>query len=102
MPEPEATTVNVAGKPEVVASSTGGTMITGACVCDGATGATEFNVTLPLCKPGALAVTVTVPGTNVLRSAIFCKPPSKFSSGSPGEWKKAYGTPWITVLCACE
>jgi hypothetical protein len=40
---------------------------------------------LPLVRPGELAVTVTVPAVNWVRSATFCMPPSAVSSGSPGE-----------------
>jgi hypothetical protein len=39
----------------------------------------------PLASPGAVAVTVTVPGVNWLRRAILVKPPSTCNSGSPGE-----------------
>jgi hypothetical protein len=47
--------------------------------------ATIGNDTEPLVRPGAVAVTVTVPVVNWLRSAIFVRPPSTWSSGSPGE-----------------
>ncbi len=73
----------------MTAALTGGTMMAGGCDCGGVGGATEVSVTLLLASPGAVAVTVTVPGVKVLRRAIFCNPPSKFSSGSPGEWKNA-------------
>src|SRR5438067_1407315 len=37
-------------------------------------------------RPGALALTVTVPAVNCVRSAIFVMPPSTESCGSPGAW----------------
>jgi hypothetical protein len=45
---------------------------------------TIVNDAEPLARPGAVAVTVTVPGVNWLRKAILVKPPSTCNSGSPG------------------
>lgn len=84
---PVAETEKVAVCPTVTAVLTGGTMIAGALGAGRmeGTGWIEYDA-VPEIRPGAEAVTVTVPGVNWLKTAILVRPPSNCNWGSPGAW----------------
>ncbi|SQA89267.1 Uncharacterised protein [Burkholderia gladioli] len=64
------------------------------CVSASGTGCTT-NEAFALARPGDETVTLTVPGWNCVRTAIFAMPPSASRFGSPGACQPC-GCEWST------